>query len=406
MSDFTIGGIKASDLAEKYGTPLYVYDAEKIAAQYDRLKKAYSDTSDLKINYACKANTNINILRLMERLGTGIDAVSVNEVKLALKAGFSPDRIIFTPSGIGMDEIAEAVSIGVRINLDNLNVLAEFGKRYPDYSVGLRITPGVMAGGHAKISVGHKDSKFGISPEQLPEIVGTMKKYNIRINGLHMHAGSDIKDVNLFLEAAEPLFALAVNFDYLDYLDFGSGFKVAYRSGDVVTDVELAGKKLTERFNEFQEKYRRPLSLIIEPGKFLVSEAGYFLVRVNSVKQTPNALFAQVDSGQNHLIRPMFYDAYHHIENVSNPDGPYRIYNVTGYICETDNFAVGRNLPEVRQGDLLAMRNAGAYGFSMSSNYNSRVRPSEVMVKGGKDYLIRQRETLDDLLRNQIEVNF
>ncbi|MDH5414095.1 MAG: diaminopimelate decarboxylase [Flavobacteriaceae bacterium] len=388
-------------LAQKYDTPLYVYDAEKITSQYKRITQAFSEVKNLKINYAVKALSNINILKVFKNLNAGLDTVSVQEVQLGLKAGFDPNDIIFTPNGVSLEEIEQARDLGVHINIDNISILEQFGQKYPETPVCIRINPHIMAGGNSKISVGHIDSKFGISIHQLPHIHRVIENTGMHINGIHMHTGSDIYDVDAFLRATEILFNAATTFKDLDYIDFGSGFKVPYKQGDIETDIEELGEKLTIRFNEFCQAFGKELTLMFEPGKFLVSEAGNFLVHVNVVKQTTSTVFAGVDSGMNHLLRPMFYDSYHHIENITNPAGKERFYTVVGYICETDTFGSNRKISEIKEGDILCFHNAGAYCFSMASNYNSRYRPAEVLVKNDKDYLIRKRETIEDLLRNQ-----
>jgi diaminopimelate decarboxylase len=391
-----------NSLVKKYGTPLYVYDDEKIESQYKRMLRAFKDFSDLKINYAVKALSNISILKFIKGLGAGIDTVSIGEVRLGLKAGFSPDQIIFTPNGVSFEEIETANELGVHINIDNLSILEQFGQKYPKIPVCVRINPHIMAGGHQKISVGHIDSKFGISIHQLPHIHRIIEITGMYINGVHMHTGSDIYDIESFLMATEILFNAAATFKNLEFIDFGSGFKVPYKKDDIQTDVEEFGAKLSKRFRAFEKEIGKELTIMFEPGKFLVSEAGKFLVNVNVIKQTTSNVFVQVNSGFNHLIRPMFYDAYHHIENISNPTGKERFYTVVGYICETDTFGANRRINEIKEGDTLCFSNAGAYSFTMASNYNSRLRPAEVMIYKGKDYLIRERETLDDLTRNQI----
>ncbi|WP_117882770.1 diaminopimelate decarboxylase [Aureibaculum luteum] len=394
-------------LAKKYDTPLYVYDADKIISQYERMTKAFSGVKNLKINYAVKALSNINVLKVFKQLDSGIDTVSVQEVQLGLKAGFAPEDIIFTPNGVSLEEIEQAKDLGVHINIDNISILEQFGQKYPETPVCIRINPHVMAGGNSKISVGHIDSKFGISVHQLPLILRVVENTGMRINGIHMHTGSDIYDVDAFLRATEILFTAAESFKDLESIDFGSGFKVPYKENDISTDIEELGKKLSKRFNEFCKSYGRELTIMFEPGKFLVSEAGKLLVHVNVVKQTTSTVFAGVDSGLNHLIRPMFYDSYHHIENISNPKGKERFYTVVGYICETDTLGANRRITEITEGDILSFSNAGAYCFSMASNYNSRYRPAEVLVKDGKDYLIRERETIEDLLKGQnLDLNF
>ena len=388
-----------------YGNPVYVYDANKISAQYERLTKAFAAVPSLRINYAMKALSNVSILKLMRKLGAGLDTVSIQEVKLGLHAGFAPEQIIFTPNGVSMEEIEEAASLGVQLNIDNLSILEQFGSKHPQVPVCIRINPHVMAGGNSKISVGHIDSKFGISIHQIPHILRIVENTKMHINGIHMHTGSDILDIDVFLYAAEILFDAAKHFRELKFVDFGSGFKVPYKEGDIQTDIEELGEKLSQRFLEFCKLYGRNLTLAFEPGKFLVSEAGFFLVKVNVVKQTTSTVFAEIDSGFNHLIRPMFYGAIHFIENISNPEGKKRFYSVVGYICETDTFASNRQIAEISEGDILCFRNAGAYCYTMASNYNSRPRPAEVLWIDGQAKLICKAETLEDLLRNQVEID-
>ena len=393
-------------LTEKYGSPLYVYDSDKISSQYNRIIDAFSAVKNLKLNYAVKANSNISILKLFKKLNSGIDTVSIQEVKLGLKAGFAPEDIIFTPNGVSLEEIEEVAKLGVQINIDNISILEQFGHHYPNIPVCIRINPHIMAGGNHKISVGHIDSKFGISVHQVPHIKRVIENTGMNINGIHMHTGSDILDIDVFLLATEILFNTANEFENLDFIDFGSGFKVPYKEGDISTNIEELGEKLTKRFNLFCKDYGKELTLMFEPGKFLVSEAGKFLAHVNVVKQTTSTVFASIDSGFNHLVRPMMYDSYHHIQNISSPNGRERYYSVVGYICETDTFGSNRRISEIKEGDVLCFNNAGAYCFSMASNYNSRYRPAEVLLYEGSDYLIRKQETFDDLLKNQVIIDF
>ena len=402
---YEIDGIPVTRIAEKYGSPVYIYETAGMIRQYKRITHAFKGAR-VKINYACKALTNVNILKLFKSLGSGLDAVSVQEVTLGLKAGFDPVDILYTPNCVSIDEIEEVVKLGVRINIDNIAVLEEFGHKYGKVvPVCIRINPHIMAGANHKISTGHIDSKFGISIYQLPHVHRIVETNNMIVEGIHMHSGSDILDVEVFLRGAEIMFEAARSFPDLEYVDFGSGFKVAYRMDDMSTDIEALGEHLTVRFNQFCKEYGRELILIFEPGKFLVSEAGYFVAKVNVIKQTTSTVFAGLDTGMNHFIRPMFYDAYHEIINISKPAGKTRIYTVVGYICETDTFGWNRKMTEASEGDYLLFKNAGAYCFAMSSNYNSRFRPVEVMVHDGKDYLIRKREGMEDLLRNQVELD-
>ncbi|MBT4414127.1 MAG: diaminopimelate decarboxylase [Polaribacter sp.] len=394
------------NIANKYGSPLYVYDTDKIESQYNRLTNAFSSVKNLKLNYAVKALSNINILKFFKNIGAGLDTVSIQEVQLGLTTGIDPKKIIFTPNGVSLNEIEEVAKLGVQINIDNLSILELFGQKHPTVPVCVRINPHVMAGGNSKISVGHIDSKFGISIHQVPHIKRVVENTGMNINGIHMHTGSDILDIDTFLRATEILFDVAKQFDNIDFIDFGSGFKVPYKEGDISTDIEQLGLQLSERFNEFCVEYGKEITLMFEPGKFLVSDAGVFLAKVNVVKQTTSTVFAHVDSGFNHLVRPMMYDSYHHITNISNPEGRDRYYSVVGYICETDTFGSNRRIAEISEEDVLCFHNAGAYCFSMASNYNSRYLPAEVMLYKGKDYLIRKRQTIQDILNNQEIVEF
>jgi diaminopimelate decarboxylase len=391
-------------IAKDYESPVYVYDSETIVAQYKRLTSAFDKVKHLRLNYAVKALSNISVLKLFKTLGSGLDTVSIQEVKLGLAAGFSPEEIIYTPNGVSLEEIEAAAKLGVQINIDNLSILEQFGTRHPKTPVCVRINPHVMAGGNTNISVGHIDSKFGISIHQLPLLFRIVENTKMHINGIHMHTGSDILDIDVFLYASEILFDTAKHFKDLEFIDFGSGFKVPYKAGDIETNIEELGEKLGQRFNEFCKEYGKELTLAFEPGKFLVSEAGTFLAKVNVVKQTTSTVFAQIDSGFNHLIRPMLYGSQHEIENISNPEGRERFYSVVGYICETDTFANNRRITEITEGDILCFKNAGAYCFTMASNYNSRYRPAEVLWHNGKAHLIRKRETFDDIMKNQIEI--
>jgi diaminopimelate decarboxylase len=392
-------------IAKEFGSPVYVYDSEKIISQYHRLTNAFDKVKKLKLNYAVKALSNVSVLKLFNSIGSGLDTVSIQEVQLGLKAGFKPESIIFTPNGVSLEEIENVAKLGVQINIDNLSILEQFGTKHPKVPVCIRINPHVMAGGNTNISVGHIDSKFGISIHQIPLLLRIVENTKMNINGIHMHTGSDILDIDVFLYASEILFDTATHFKDLEFIDFGSGFKVPYKTGDIETNIEELGEKLSQRFNEFCKTYGRDLTLAFEPGKFLVSEAGVFLAKVNVVKQTTSTVFAQIDSGFNHLIRPMLYGSQHEILNISNPEGRERFYSVVGYICETDTFANNRRISEINEGDILCFKNAGAYCYSMASNYNSRYRPAEVLIHNGEPHLIRKRETFDDIIHNQVEIN-
>jgi diaminopimelate decarboxylase len=405
-NQYTIQGMDLLKIATEFGTPVYVYDAEKIKSQYEHITSAFPGV-DLQIKYAMKALSNISIIKYLKSLGAGLDAVSIQEVELGLRAGYTPKEIMYTPSCVDFAEIEEAIALGVTINIDNIAILEQFGHKHGSkIPVCLRLNPHIMAGGNHKISTGHIDSKFGISILQSRHLLRVIETYNIHVNGLHMHTGSDILDAEVFLKGAEILFDFARNFDTITFLDFGSGFKVPYREGDIKVDLQDLGAKISSAFKMFQEEYGKPVQLWFEPGKYLVSEAGVLIVKTNVVKTTPATVFIGVDSGMNHLLRPMMYDAYHDIINISNTSGTRRVYTIVGYICETDTFGWDRQLSEVKEGDLLAIRNAGAYGYSMSSNYNARFRPPEVLVVNGEAKLIRERETIENLLAGQKELDF
>lgn len=398
------GKLLVEDLAKQYGTPLYLYNGEVIEEKYKALKGAFN--IPIQIKYAMKALSNVSVLKFLKKLGSGLDTVSIQEVMLGLEAGFDPKEIIYTPNCVSLEEVSQAVEKGVMINIDNIPLLEQFGHKYGNsVPVCIRINPHIMAGGNYEISTGHIDSKFGISIHQMRHVQRVIEHTKLQVVGLHMHTGSDILDVGVFLRGAEILFDLAEDFKDLQFIDLGSGFKVSYWPDDNTTNIEELGEQLSDRFKSFCANYGRDLDLYIEPGKYIVSEAGLFIARANVVKQTTATVFVGLDTGMNHLLRPKMYNAHHEVTNISYPQGIERIYSVVGYICESDTMAPDRKMNEVNEGDLIAFHNAGAYGISMASNYNSRYRPAEVFIHQGKDYLIRKRETMDDITRNMIAID-
>lgn len=402
MSSF-LSNEQLRNIATEFGTPVYVYNANRITEQFQQLKQAFN-SDKVSFFYACKALTNVSILKHIKSIGCKVDCSSINEAKLAVHAGFPSGDILYTSNGIAFDEIEEAVTLGININIDSLSNLEKFGKKYGhSYPVGIRLRPNIMAGGNLKISTGHDTSKFGIPIEQLNDIVRIMQQYQIHIAGLHVHTGSEIKDVAVFMKVTDVFFELVPHFPELQFLDLGGGFKVPYQDGEEGTDIQLLAKEILAFEQKIEQTYQRSFQVWFEPGKYLVSEAGYLITSVNVLKETSATIFVGVNSGFNHLIRPMFYEAYHRIRNISNEKGAEKNYTITGNICETDTFAWERPMNEIREGDILVFDNAGAYGFEMASNFNSRYRPAEVMVKDGKPYLIRKREVFEDLLRNLVE---
>lgn len=394
------------DIAKQFGTPVYIYQTEKIAHQYHKLTQAFQ-RQNVKFFYASKALTNVSILRYIKSMGCNVDCSSINEVKLSLHAGFSPDQILYTSNGIAFSEIEEAKELGVHINIDSISNLEKFGKKYGhSYPVGIRWRPNILAGGNLKISTGHDKSKFGIPIEQIEEVLKVIADNNIYIQTIHIHTGSEIKDVEIFSKGINILHQISSCFPELEVIDLGGGFKVPYQSADTETDIFLLSEKVEELFTAHYNKTGKKYEIWFEPGKYLVSESGYFLTQVNVLKPTATTVFAGINSGFNHLVRPMFYDAFHRIENVSNPGGSPKNYSIVGNICETDTFAWERKIAEIKEGDYLVFYNAGAYGFEMSSNFNSRLKPAEVMIIDGKPMLIRKADSFEDLLRNQVEVSW
>jgi len=388
--------------AQQYGTPLYVYHAEKIEQQYQNLLAHFSATQT-RFFYACKALTNIHILKVIKNIGCNIDCSSINEVKLALHVGFSPNHILYTSNSVGFDEIVTAVELGVNVNIDSLSNLEKFGQKFgASNAVGVRIRPDVMAGGNLKISTGHDKSKFGIPVAQLEALKLIQEKYQINIRTLHIHTGSEIKDVAVFMKSAEVFDVLLPHFPTVEVLDFGGGFKVPYEPGEQGTDMASLGKEVNKAMEQLSEKYGRSLTAWFEPGKYMVSEAGFFIAKVNVLKTSGDRIFAGLNTGLNHLIRPMFYDAYHHIDNLTSPEKPTKQYAVVGNICETDTFAWDRAIPAIEEGDLLVFYNAGAYGYEMASNYNARFKPAQVLYQNGEVKLISRADQFEDLLTLQV----
>lgn len=388
--------------ATNYGTPLYVYHAEKIAQQYQDLFNHF-DSKITRIFYACKALTNIHILDVVKRAGGNIDCSSINEAKLALHVGFAPNQVLYTSNSVSFEEICEAVSLGIYVNIDSLSNLEKFGAKFGNsYPVGVRVRPNIMAGGNLKIATGHDKSKFGIPVSELAALKAIQTKYNIQISTLHIHTGSEIKDVKVFLQSADVFEQLLAHFPTVTVLDFGGGFKVPYQPEEKGTDMALLGSEVNKVVAKLSEQFGRTFTAWFEPGKYIVSEAGYFIATVNVMKQSGDIQFAGLDTGLNHLIRPMFYDAYHYIDNLSHPEKPLQEYAVVGNICETDTFAWDRPIPTIEEGDFLIFYNAGAYGYEMASNYNARYKPAQVLIENGVAKLISRRDSFEDLLHLQV----
>ena len=395
---------KLKEAEIKFGNPLYVYDLSIIENKFKELKNAFRNIKNFKINFAAKSLSNISILKFMKKLGAGLDTVSIEEVKIGLICGFNNEDITFTPNGVSFNEIEEAYNLKVKINLDSLESIKDFSKKYSSYPISIRVNPNILSGGNKNVSVGHDESKFGIPLDYLDEISEMENKKNILIEGIHIHTGSDIVELDNFQEAFEKIFLVAKKFKNIKILNFGGGLKIPYFEGDSKTNILNLSNSIKKLINDNSFVTENNLKIILEPGKFLVGESGYFLTKVNYVKKTPNKVFVQLNSGFNHFIRPIFYDSYHEIINITNPNDKEYEYDVVGYVCEQDNFALKRKISNVRKGDILCFKNAGAYCSSMSSNYNSRIKPAEACIWKNKLVKIKERENLNNILNGQIDI--
>ena len=392
------------EAALKFGTPIYLYDLKIIENQFDKLNKELSVLENYKIHFAAKSLSNISILKFIKKMGAGLDAVSIEEVMIGLKCGFNKDEILYTPNGVSFEEIKQAFKLGVKINLDSIESVKDFVNEFGNQSITVRINPGIYAGGNDNVSVGHSKSKFGIPEERIDELLDMEKKDKIKITGLHIHTGSDITKNNQFKEGIKKIFSIARDFKNIESIDLGGGIKIPYFKDDTSTNLNDYVKEVSKELKKFELEFNKKLKLIFEPGKFLVSDCGFFITKVNYIKSTKTKDFLQVDSGLNHLLRPTLYGSHHEIINLSNPAGKKKEYDVVGYICEKDTFAEKRKIPETSVGDLICFKNAGAYGFEMSSNYNSRLKPAEVCIYHNKILKIREAQSLNDLLIGQIDI--
>lgn len=406
----TFEGITAESLIKEYGSPLYVYEAKTIRDRAERLTKAINFKNKM-IKYACKANTNIEIMKILKEYDTGVDAVSPGEIFAALTAGYRPEDILFTVTNPSWDEIQYAIDRKVLVNLDSLSVLSRFGREFPGYEVCVRINPDVGAGHHSHVITGGPESKFGISYRDVQRIKEISSKYGLKIKGIHQHIGSGILEPEMFIKAMDVLLKVALEFEDLEFVDFGGGIGVPYKKEDTPLNIEELGKRITNRFQRFCSEYGKEVQLMIEPGRFFVAESGFLLATVQSVKQEERHLFIGVDTGFNHLIRPAMYGSYHEIYNGSNSDGTIKEQVIAGNICESgdtftrdENGIVDRPLPEFREGDIVCIANAGAYGYSMASQYNSRPRPAEVLIENRESRLIRKRDTIEEIFRNNLNI--
>ena len=390
-----ISDARLLELAEMHGTPLYVYDGDMVLEHYRALFR-FIPHPRLGIHYALKANYNPALLAILRDAGASLDAVSPAEVILALKLGFPKERIIFTANNLTDAEFDEVRALGVLINIGSLSRLEKTAKRCPGLEICLRFNPDVVDGDNEKTMTGGDLTKFGILMEDLDKVLALVKAGDLKVVGLHEHTGSGLQHTESVFRSMKNLMRLATpeHFPDLRFLDFGGGFKVPYKPDEHRVDYVAMGAEIDRLFRDFEAKYGRELGIRFEPGKYMVAECGHLLTRVNTIKHNRTRVIAGCDSGFPQLIRPMLYGAYHQIDNLSDPTGDPAVYDICGNICETgDRFAEQREIPAIREGDVLAIRNGGAYCFSMGGVYNLRAMPPEVVVFRGEAKLVRKRVT-------------
>ena len=396
---------RLTTLAQKYGTPLYVYDGDLIKQRYQELYQ-FIPYPKLQIYYAMKANYNPAILKLLFQQGACIDTVSPAECLLCLKIGFRPEQLLFTANSFTDDDMKLIQEKGILFNIGSLSELNRYGQNYPGSRVCLRFNPAVLAGGHEKIMTAGDLTKFGILLTDLPQVLDLVNKHHLHVVGLHEHTGSGIKEMDKYLQAMGNTLALAKkeNFPELEFVDFGGGFGVPYRPDEERINYPEFGKTVATMFKDTNRDYGRELAFYFEPGRYIVCEGGYLLIQINTLKNNNGRLIAGSNGGFPQLIRPVLYDAYHHIVNVSNPQGQNKIYDVCGNICESgDRFATDRLIPEIREGDILAIQNAGAYCYAMGGVYNLRPMPTEILVLADQDKLVRPAQSAEDLANYILE---
>ncbi|MCI1930446.1 MAG: diaminopimelate decarboxylase [Clostridia bacterium] len=398
------------ELAEKYGTPLYVYN-ERVIRQKCREIKKFVKYPKFVVDYSSKANTNIAFLQIVKSEGLEVDAVSPGEILAAKKAGFKPDEIFYISNNVSKDEMQYAIDAGVKISVDSLEQLEQYGQFNPGGEISVRFNPGVGAGHNIKVVTGGKKTKFGVNHEYVPQVKEILKKYNLKLIGINQHIGSLFIDDKAFVKSIGNLFDIARQFDDLTFIDMGGGFGVSYKKeeGQMGIDLEKLGKVMDEELSKFAKEYGKEIIFRIEPGRYVSAEAGVLLGTVHAVKYNGPDKFAGTDIGFNVLQRPVMYDSYHGIEIYRKSDvksEKKELITVVGNVCESgDMLAKERMLPEIFKGDIIGVLDAGAYGYSMASNYNNRLRPAEVLIRENGDVvLIRERDTLDDLLRHQISL--
>ena len=390
-------------LAQSYGTPLYLYN-ERVFRTRCREMKNLVTYPNFSVNFSVKANSNLSLLKIAHEEGLHADAMSPGEIFVEEKAGYQPDAIFYISNNVSLEEMRFAVERGIVVSIDSLSQLRFFGGHFPGAKVSLRINSGVGAGHSDKVVTGGKKTKFAIAVDQLDEARAIVQKTGVRLIGINQHIGSFFLAGEIYLEGVNALLKIAKTFPDLEFIDCGGGFGMPYdEKTQHRLDLSGLGAALDDVFFRFAEEYGKQVQFKIEPGRYLTAECGALLGTVWAVKENAGHLYCGTDIGFNVLIRPLLYDAYHEIETLPHrPEATVHPYTVVGNICESgDILAKDRLLPDMKENDLVLVHDAGAYCFSMSSNYNNRLRPAEVLIReDGTVRLIRRRDTLEDLIRN------
>jgi len=400
------GNTDPVQLCEKYGTPLYVY-SEDILRKCCRDMKGLISYKNFTVNYSPKANGNPELIKIIRSEGLKVDAMSPGEIFVNFLAGYNPEEILYISNNVSEDEFRYAINAGVKISVDSVSQLELFGRINPGGKVAFRLNPGVGAGHHEKVITAGQKTKFGIELRSIPEVKRISREYNLKITGINQHIGSLFMEGDLYLQSAGSILSVAKQFENLEFIDLGGGFGIPYRkqSGQPRLDLKELGEKLSSVIHSFVKEYAKEIEFKIEPGRYIVAESGILLGNVNAVKTNYKKKYIGTDLGFNVLIRPAMYDSHHDIEiyrKTGVPSQKEETVTIVGNICETgDIIAKERNLPEIFENDILGVLDSGAYGYSMSSNYNNRLRPVEVLIgEDGNPGLIRKRDTLEDLVRN------
>ena len=395
-------------LAEKYGTPLYVTN-ERILRQRCRDLKHLVTYPNFVVAYSAKANCGLAFLQVVRSEGLEVDAMSPGEIYMEKKAGFHADQIFYICNNVSAEEMEYAVKEGVVVSVDSLSQLEQFGQIAPGHEVAVRFNPGVGAGHHEKVVTAGKKTKFGIEPKYVPQVKELLEKYDLKLIGINQHIGSLFMTGEAFVASIAALFEIAKQFKGLRFVDMGGGFGIPYKKefDEAPLDLKELGQTIDKALYKFAEEYGEQITLRIEPGRYISAESNVILSTVHSVKHNHDKKFVGCDCGFNVLQRPIMYDSYHGVEvyrGTEEPSEQTETVTIVGNICESgDILAKDRELPEIRKGDVLGILDAGAYGFTMASNYNNRLRPAEIMIReNGQVVLTREREVLEDLMRHVI----